>query len=83
MVVSLPTTRAVTIVRLSMITGFTFPGMIDDPGCVSGRASSPIPARGPMPINRTSEAIFHKLNAVVRMAPCAAMGASSVACAWK
>ena len=82
-VASLPTTLATTIVRLSTMTGFTLPGMMLEPGCVSGRASSPIPARGPIPINRTSEAIFHRLSAIVRMAPWAAMAASSVAWAWK
>ena len=82
-VASLPTTLATTIVRLSTMTGFTLPGMMLEPGCVSGRASSPIPARGPIPISRTSEAIFHRLSAIVRMAPWAAMAASSVACAWK
>ena len=69
MVASLPTTRATTIVRLSTITGFTLPGMIEDPGCVSGRASSPIPARGPIPISRTSEAIFQSDSAIVRRPP--------------
>ena len=37
------------------MTGFTLPGMIDEPGCVSGSASSASPARGPMPISRMSE----------------------------
>ena len=48
-------TRATTIVRLSTMTGFTLPGMIEEPGWVSGSASSAIPARGPMPISRMSE----------------------------
>ena len=65
------------------MTGFTLPGMMLDPGWVSGSASSAIPARGPIPISRTSEAIFHRLSAIVRIAPCAAMAASSVAWAWK
>ena len=56
------------------MTGFTLPGMMLEPGCVSGRASSAIPARGPIPIKRTSEAIFHRLSAIVRMAPWAAIG---------
>ena len=67
-VASLPTTRATTIVRLSTITGFTLPGMIEEPGWVSGSASSPRPARGPMPISRMSEAIFHRPSAIVRSA---------------
>ena len=53
-VASLPTTRATTIVRLSTMTGLTLPGMMLDPGWVSGSASSARPARGPIPINRTS-----------------------------
>ena len=36
-----------------------------------------------MPISRTSEAIFHRLSAIVRIAPWAAIAASSVAWAWK
>ncbi len=73
-VASLPTTRATTIVRLSTMTGFTLPGMMLEPGCVSGSASSASPARGPIPISRTSEAIFHRLRAIVRIAPWAAIG---------
>ena len=76
-------TRATTIVSDSTITGFTLPGMIEEPGCVSGRASSPIPARGPMPMSRTSDAIFHRPSAIARMPPCAAITASSDAWAWK
>ena len=76
-------TRATTIVRLSTITGFTLPGMIDEPGWVSGRAISARPARGPMPISRTSDAIFQRLRAIVRRPPWAAITASSVAWAWK
>ena len=83
MVASLPTIRAATIVRLSTITGLTLPGMMLDPGCVSGSASSARPARGPIPISRTSEAIFHRDSAIVRSAPWAAIGTSSVAWAWK
>src|SRR3954451_10739442 len=44
---SLPTTCATTWHTASAITGLTFPGMIDDPGCRSGRWISPRPARGP------------------------------------
>ncbi len=82
-VASLPTTRATTICRLSMMTGFTLPGMMLDPGCVSGRASSPRPALGPMPMSRMSLPTFHRLSATVRIPPWAAMTASRVACAWK
>ena len=36
MVVSLPITSAQTIISDSHMTGFTFPGMIELPGCVAG-----------------------------------------------
>ena len=65
------------------MTGFTLPGMMLEPGWVSGSASSARPARGPMPISRTSEAIFQRLSAMVRIAPWAAIATSSVAWAWK
>ena len=44
-------------------TGLTFPGMMEDPGCVSGRWISPIPQRGPDASQRKSLAIFIKLTA--------------------
>ena len=65
------------------MTGFTLPGMIEEPGCVSGSASSASPARGPMPMNRMSDAIFQRPSAIVRSPPCAAIAASSAAWAWK
>ena len=37
---SLPMTRAQTCIMLSHITGFTFPGMIELPGCRSGSFTS-------------------------------------------
>ena len=76
-------TRATTIVSDSTITGFTLPGMIEEPGCVSGSASSARPALGPMPMNRMSDAIFQRLRATARSPPWAAIVASSAACAWK
>ena len=36
------------------MTGLTLPGMIDEPGCRSGRLISPSPVRGPEPIQRRS-----------------------------
>jgi hypothetical protein len=81
--VSLPRTRATTIVSDSMITGFTLPGMMLEPGCVSGSASSAIPVRGPIASSRMSDAIFQAESAAARIAPCAAMTVSSVAWAWK
>ena len=65
----MPITWAQTIVVASQITGLTLPGMIDDPGCRSGRAISPSPARGPEPIQRRSLAILFRLTAMVRSAP--------------
>ena len=82
-VASLPITRATTMVRLSTMTGFTLPGMIEEPGCVSGSASSAIPARGPIPMSRMSDAIFHSPSAIARSPPWAAIAASSEAWAWK
>ena len=39
--------EAQTIVNASHCVGFTFPGMIDEPGSFSGINISPIPERGP------------------------------------
>src|SRR3972149_1504969 len=47
----------------SAMTGLTFPGMMELPGCTSGSASSPSPARGPDPNQRISFAIFIRLTA--------------------
>jgi hypothetical protein len=38
--------------------GFTFPGMIDDPGSLSGNSNSPRPHLGPDASHRMSLAIF-------------------------
>ena len=66
-----------------MITGFTLPGMIEEPGCVSGRAISAIPARGPIASSRRSDPIFQSDRAIVRRPPWAAIAASIEAWAWK
>src|SRR5690606_2208508 len=55
---SFPITWAATIAVASGMTGFTLPGMIDEPGWRSGRLISPSPARGPEPIHRRSLAIL-------------------------
>ncbi len=55
---SLPITWAQTMESASGITGFTLPGMIDEPGWRSGRWISARPARGPEPIQRMSVAIL-------------------------
>ena len=83
MVASLPITCAATIVTDSQITGFTLPGMIDEPGWTSGIAISAIPARGPHPSSRMSPAILYIATAMARSAPLAATTASSVDCALK
>jgi hypothetical protein len=44
----------------SHCVGFTFPGMIDEPGSFSGRLSSPSPLLGPEPKNLISLAILCK-----------------------
>ena len=83
MAASLPMTCAHTIITDSQMTGFTLPGMIDEPGCTSGRSISPMPARGPEPSQRMSLAILNSETATVRIAPLAATALSSVDCAWK
>src|SRR2546427_6088498 len=52
--VSFPMTWAATIITDSAMTGLTLPGMMEDPGCVSGRRISPRPQRGPDPNHRMS-----------------------------
>ena len=80
---SLPTTWAATWVTTSGMTGFTLPGMIEEPGWSDGRRSSPIPVRGPEPSRRTSFAILKRLTAAPRSAPESASGASCAPCAAK
>ena len=53
-----PITCAQTIVKASDWVGFTLPGMIEEPGSLSGRRISPIAQRGPDASNRKSFAIF-------------------------
>ena len=65
MVVSLPITCAQTIISDSHMTGFTFPGMMELPGCVAGSWISPMPQRGPLLSQRMSFAILNRLTAIV------------------
>ena len=58
---SLPITRKQTWFTTSGITGFTLPGMMDDPGCIGGRLISCSPARGPEDSSRRSLQIFDAL----------------------
>src|SRR3569832_2943541 len=57
-VASRPTTSAQTITTISGITGFTLPGISEQPGCRSGKWSSARPAVGPEASQRTSFAIL-------------------------
>ena len=57
------------MIMASLWVGLTLPGMIDEPGSFSGRASSPSPLRGPEPSQRRSSAIFISETASVRRAP--------------
>ena len=52
----------------SGITGFTFPGMIEEPGCIAGRFISPKPQRGPLESKRKSLQILLTLTARRRRA---------------
>ena len=63
----------------SLWVGLTLPGMIDEPGSFSGRASSPSPLRGPEPSQRRSSAIFISEAASVRSAPWVNTSASCAA----
>ena len=76
MVPSLPMTWATTWETASGITGFTFPGIIELPGCRSGMRTSARPARGPLPIQRRSVAHLYSDTATVRSAPDASTRAS-------
>src|SRR5437867_6558026 len=58
-----------TMVRASACVGFTFPGMMEEPGSFSGSVSSPRPQRGPEASQRTSLAIFMSEAASVFSAP--------------
>ena len=66
---SLPMTWAATWTVASGRTGFTLPGMMEDPGWRSGRLISWMPVRGPELIHRRSLAIFTSDTATVRSAP--------------
>ena len=79
--VSLPITCAATWSTTSGITGFTLPGMIDEPFCNSGSAISDRPVRGPEPISARSWAIFVSETATTLSAPESSTSASRLACA--
>ena len=54
---------------ISAIDGFTFPGMMLEPGWTGGRTISASPVRGPDVSRRRSLAIFPRSIAYVRNAP--------------
>ena len=81
MATSFPITCAAIIVKASDWVGFTLPGMMEEPGSLSGIKISPIPLLGPDESIRTSLAIFIKLTATVFNAPCDSTMASCAASA--
>ena len=73
---SFPITCVHTWQTASQMTGFTLPGMIEEPGCRSGIRISPSPACGPDPIQRRSLQILYRLTAITRSTPLASTSAS-------
>ena len=65
---SLPITWRQTISIASAWVGLTLPGMIEDPGSLDGRTSSPSPVRGPEPSQRMSLANLYSATATLRSA---------------
>ncbi len=82
-VASFPTMRAQTMRAASGITGFTLPGMIDEPGWSAGSWISPIPPFGPDARRRRSFAILAREPAAVRVAAESAASVSRKACCSK
>ncbi len=74
----LPITWAQTIVMASGMTGLILPGMMLDPGCSAGSTISPMPAIGPLFIQRRSLEIFIRLTATVFSCPLISTAASCV-----
>ena len=79
----MPITWAATCITISAITGLTFPGMIDDPGCSDGSRISVMPVRGPLASQRRSLAILNSDTATVLRVPEALTAASLAAWASK
>ena len=75
-------TCTATMVTCSHWVGFTFPGMMEEPGSFSGIVISPNPFRGPDASQRTSLAIFIRSQARAFMAPCAKTSSSLEVRAW-
>ena len=62
---SFPTTKKATWFTTSGMTGFTLPGMIDEPACLAGSLKSEIPVVGPEDRSLRSFATFERLAAKV------------------
>ena len=68
-VASWPRTWKQTMSRHSAMTGFTLPGMIEEPGCMGGRRISPKPVAGPLAMSLKSLAMRIRSRARFRTAP--------------
>lgn len=66
---ALPITCAHAMARASHCVGFTLPGIMDEPGSLAGRESSPRPQRGPDASSLRSLAILVSEHAMVLSAP--------------
>ena len=78
---SLPITWAATMVSASGCVGFTLPGMMLEPGSLSGITISPMPLRGPLLSMRMSLPIFMRETARRFSAPLSSTMASCAASA--
>src|SRR6185503_18246253 len=65
MVASLPMTWAATWSAISLMTGLTLPGIMEEPGWVAGMEISPMPHLGPLASQRMSLAILVREMAMV------------------
>ena len=76
------TSEAITWIATMSIAsawvGLTLPGMIELPGSLAGKISSPSPVRGPEPSQRRSLAILNRLTAAALSPACAQTIRSSV-----
>ena len=69
MVVSCPTMWNATWLTTSGMTGFTLPGIMEEPFCLAGRLISPKPVFGPEDIRRRSLHILERSTAQVFITP--------------
>ena len=68
-VMSFPIILKATWFTTSGITGFIFPGMMEDPFCLAGRLISPNPVLGPEDMSRRSLDILDRFTAQVFTIP--------------